>query len=172
MRQLVIVIAAFSLSCTIRAQDAAFTDLAARLERVVAGVDSRFACTLAVPGEPRRDADSGRWLAAFSASGEDCDAAIDALRDAGRPLDVVFFRRPTPAQLKVLVADMVRAVEAATACRITVREDPQLQDGSSRWFLSYRAAGNGCDEAAEALRSRGREYDILFIRMPEIGLIR
>lgn len=172
MRQLLIAITAVSLPCAARAQATGFSDLGHRLAQVVATVDSQFACKVRMHREPRMDESSRQWLAAFSAAGPDCDPAIDALRDEGAALGVVFFRRPTPDQLKGLVAEMIRSVESASACRITIHRDPQLQDVSSRWFVSYRAAGDGCEEADEELRRQGRVYDIVFIRMPEISLIR
>jgi hypothetical protein len=172
MRQLLIVIVALCLPCAARAQATGFSDLGQRLAQVVATVDSQFDCTIQTHGEPRMDESSRQWLAAFSAAGADCDPAIDALRGEGAALGIVLFRRPTPDQLREIVAEMIRSVESTSACRITVRRDPQLQDITSRWFVSYRAAGEGCEEADEELRRQGRVYDIEFIRMPEIGLIR
>ena len=137
-----------------------------RAAELLEALEPSYACELTVHGEPQLDAPSRTWLVAYSASGDDCDAAAQVLQDRGAPLALTFFRRPTLGQARALIAQMQRSAEAAFGCRITLRGDPQFNEITTQWTVAYLAAGSGCEEAAEELRREGAELQIFFMQAP------
>ncbi len=133
---------------------------------VLEALKTSYACEITVHGEPRLDEPSRTWLVAYSAAGDDCDAAAQALQRRGTPLGLTFFRRPTLGQARALIAEMRRSAEAAFGCRITLRGDPQFNELTTQWTVAYLAAGSGCEEAAEELRREGAELQIFFMQAP------
>lgn len=62
-------------------------------------VSSVSACRISLSGTPSFEPVSGRWSVTYMASGDDCEHAAEALRDAGDPLHVTFIRRHAPRTL-------------------------------------------------------------------------
>ena len=136
-------------------------DVRARAEVLADEAERQLACDLAIHGEPQHEKD-GPWLVAYSASGEACDAAADALRKRGSALDIVFFRRPNQEEAIVLINRMRRSIAAAFGCRISIRDDLRLDDRTSWWSVSYVASGPNCGDATGELSRQGREVMISF----------
>ena len=137
-----------------------------RVAEVLESLNTSYTCEMIAHGEPRLDEPSRTWLVAYSASGDDCDAAAQAIQRQGASLGLTFFRRPTLGQARALIAEMKRSAEAAFGCRITLRGDPQFNEISTQWTVAYLAAGTGCEEAAEELRREGAELQIFFMQAP------
>lgn len=130
--------------------------------RSASSVQASTGCDIIVLGTPGFDPSSGRWLVAYTASGNGCDAADEALRGVGAGAGMLFYRRPTQAQVDGLVAGMIRSVESAFVCRINVTRAPKLQAGSGHWVAAYRASGADCMDAAEELGRQGAPLGIYF----------
>src|SRR5262245_50721234 len=77
-------------------------DVRARAEALAGEAEHDRACSLAIHGDPQPEPD-GKWLVAYSASGDACDEAGDALRARGTALDILFFRRPNQDEVLVLM---------------------------------------------------------------------
>lgn len=133
--------------------------------RAIDALRPKFACELSVHGEPRFDEFSGKWLVAYMASGaKDCDAAALALQQAGTNLSITFYRRPDREQVEHLVVDLRQSVRAAFGCNISIVGEPQFDETSASWSVTYLAAGAPCDDAAQELSRRGAELQINFLR--------
>jgi len=139
-------------------------DVRARAETLADEAERNRACDLAIHGDPHREPD-GRWLVAYSASGEACDAAGDALRARGAALDIVFFRRPNRDEVLALINQIRSSVGGAFGCRISIRDEPLLDESTSWWTVAFVAAGNNCGDAADELSRQGREIMIGFARV-------
>jgi len=139
-------------------------DVRVRAESLADEAERNHACDLAIHGDPHLEPD-GKWLVAYSASGEACDAAGDALRARGAALDIVFFRRPNQDEVVELINRIRSAVSGAFGCRISLRGDPQLDESTSWWTVSYFASGNNCGDATDELSRQGREVMIGFSRV-------
>jgi hypothetical protein len=138
------------------------SDVRARADGIVESAERRLRCEIAIHGDPRPEPSDGQWLVAYSASGEACDAAADALREQGLALGIVFFRRPNRDEAVVLINRMRRSVEGAYGCRISIRGEPALDEQSIWWQVSYIASGVNCGDAAEDLRLQGSPLMISF----------
>jgi hypothetical protein len=139
-------------------------DVRARAEILAAEAQRNLACNLAIHGDPHLEPD-GKWLVAYSAAGEACDAAGDALRARGTALDIVFFRRPNQDEVVVLINRIRGSVSGAFGCRISLRDEPRLDESTSWWTVSYFASGNNCTDATDELSRQGREVMIGFSRV-------
>ena len=136
-------------------------DIRARAEVLADEAERGVACDLAIHGEPQHDSD-GRWLVAYAAAGETCDGAVNALRERGAALDIVFFRRPNADEAVELINKIRRSVGGAFGCRISIRDDLRLDERTTWWSVSYVASGANCGDAAGELNRQGREVMISF----------
>lgn len=141
-------------------------DVRARAEVLAEEAARDAACDLAIHGEPLLESD-GKWLVAYSVSGDACDKAGDALRARGAALDILFFRRPNQDEALALANRIRTTVGTAYGCRISIRGDPELDETSAWWSVSYVAMGINCGDASGELSREGREAMILF--MPAAG---
>ena len=139
--------------------------------RITAEIGASSDCELMLHGRPRYEELTGVWHAAYSASGEACDAAGAALRERGEADGLTFVRRPTLGQLRPIVTRMLRSAESTTGCRLTLSGRPALDETTAYWHVRYLASGPNCDEAGRALRSQGAGSDILFMPRSSGGLI-
>jgi hypothetical protein len=172
MRKLLAIAAIAGLAPTVSAQpDAAGPprELAAELVR---SVESMFECEISIHGEPRSYDLSSGWYVTYSASGDACDAASQALSREGQEHGILFSRRPNLDQLNALVGGMVRSVRSSTGCQINLYGKPRLIEASGQWSVSYVASGVNCDEAGLELARQGAELDILFFGRAERSLLR
>lgn len=140
-------------------------DVRARAEVLADEAERGRACDLAIHGDPHLESD-GKWLVAYSAAGEACDAAGDALRAKGAALDIVFFRRPNQDEAVVLINRIRRSLAGAFGCRISVKDDLKLDESTSWWSVSYVASGTNCGDATGELNHQGREVMISFAPVP------
>jgi hypothetical protein len=145
------------------AQDERAARAAADAAAIEAAVEPAFECSLAVHGQPRFDEFSATWLVAYSASGRECDAAGDALRERGEPHAIVFFRRPDAGQIRAWLADARHRVGSAFGCPIVIRGEPAYDESSGYWIVSYSATGAGCQEASEELGRLGAQMQVQFV---------
>ena len=133
--------------------------------RAIDALRPKFACELSVHGEPRFDEFSSKWLVAYTASGAtDCDAAALALQQAGANLSIAFYRRPDREQVDHLLVGLRQSVRAAFGCIISIVGEPQFDETSASWSVTYLAEGAACDDAAQELGRRGAELQIYFNR--------
>jgi hypothetical protein len=140
-------------------------DVRARAEALAAEAERDRACHLAIHGEPQRDT-NGTWLVAYSASGDACDSASDALRGRGAALDIVFFRRPNAAEALGLANRIRTSIGSAFGCRIGLNDDLELDERTSWWSVSYVMAGRNCGDAMVELSRQWREAMISFVLVP------
>src|SRR5689334_11322189 len=94
-------------------------DVRARAETLAAEAERNLTCDLAIHGDPLLESD-GKWLVAYSAAGEACDKASDALRTRGAALDIVFFRRPNQDEVVALINRIRTTVGTPYGCRISI----------------------------------------------------
>jgi hypothetical protein len=167
MRNLVAIAAFVGLLPAAQAQVISGEQLRERADELVRSVAETFDCEISILGEPHAYELSIGWYVAYSAAGEDCDAAGQALNGAGRNDELSFSRRPNLGQLRALVAEMVYAAGSATGCRINVYGEPRLNEATSQWLVTYRASGINCEEAGLELRRRGAELEISFMGRPD-----
>lgn len=146
-------------------------DVRARAEILAGEAGRESDCRLAVHGEPQREPD-GTWLVAYSATGDTCDAAADALRKRGAAVGVVFFRRPNADEAIVLINRIRRAIAGGFGCRISLRDDLVLDERTSWWHVSYVASGPNCGDAMGELSRQGRENMISFAPVAGRGGLR
>jgi hypothetical protein len=133
----------------------------ARIAAIVAELEADSGCEIELHGEPRFESLSQRWFAPYSITGTDCDRTVDVFVERGRAMDVDFARRPNVGEVKALVGRMLRQVRAA-GCRVSLTGEPHRAKGSIVYYVGYQLAGTGCSWVPEHLRTRGREYDIVF----------
>jgi hypothetical protein len=143
-------------------------DVRARAEVLADEAARSASCDLAIHGEPLLESD-GKWLVAYSASGDACDKAADALRARGSALDILFFRRPNQDEALELANRIRTTVGTAYGCRISIRGDPEIDETTAWWAVSYVAMGINCADATGELSRQGREAMILFMPAPGRG---
>jgi hypothetical protein len=136
-------------------------------EHTASKVQASTGCQIELQGDPQLDESSGKWLVAYAASGDNCDAATGMLRNAESSTGFLFYRRPTRAQVNALVARMLYSVESAFVCRFAVTGTPHFIEASGYWAIAYRASGGDCDGAEEELWRQGDELQIHFQRVPD-----
>jgi len=140
---------------------------------LVTAVERDFACDITVHGAPRFDASSNTWLVAFSATGDDCEAAAGELASRGRLLGAAFYRRPNAGEINGLAQRITADVSRGFHCSVTVRGEPRFDEQSAYWTVAYSALGSDCRDAEQALRESGRELQIVFLPIrPSGGLLR
>jgi len=135
----------------------------------VNSLDAELDCAIELIGDVRIDALLGRRYLAYSAEGADCDAAAEALGRHTAAIDIQFLRRPSLAQVRMLVSGMIRSVEMTTGCRITLRGAPSLVEETSRWLVTYVTSGRDCSGVQYVLRDQGDDLDISFVGGPARG---
>lgn len=154
------------------AQSAPPESVLAELEAAPAAIAVDHDCEVTVIGAPKRIALDEGWYVAYTATGADCDAAAAELERRAARLELTYARRPDRAQLRALLTPMLRTARTISGCRLTVHGEPRIDSASAHWFVSYRATGTGCDEAADELRRQGDEFDIIFLEQPPPSLLR
>src|SRR5262249_48005100 len=137
-------------------------DVRARAEVMADEAERNLACDLAIHGDPLLESD-GKWLVAYSASGDACDQAGHALRARGAALDILFLRRPNQDEAVAQINLIRSRVGTAYGCRISIRGDPRLDESTAWWSVSYVATGVNCGDATGELGRQGREAMILFM---------
>lgn len=152
-------------SAVLLGQEESRSQVSTSVDEIARSVDSAHECSISIHGAPQEDV--GQWLVAYSASGSDCDEAADELARLGSLVNVVFVRRPNLAQVSALTAQMIRSVASSYSCRVTVRDQPRLDETSSQWVVSYFASGLDCEEASQELRQRGAPLRIAFLWVPD-----
>lgn len=128
----------------------------------VAEIEGEFDCDIATHGAPRFDPSSNTWLVAFSATGEECEAASSELVTRGQRQGATFYRRPNAGEIRGLTQRMAVEVSRAFGCQVSVRGKPSFDEQSAYWSVSYTAFGSDCGEAERELGRRGREFQIVF----------
>lgn len=137
------------------------------IEDLARVAEAEFDCEISVlQDEPSFDSSARRWLAHYAAAGRECDDAAERLHHQGLANDILFSRRPTLDQLMTIIRPMIRSVESAFLCRITVQGTPDINRVSGRWSVTYLASGDGCDDAAAELQRQGRPLQISFLTRP------
>lgn len=145
-------------------QDRDPSDVRSSVADAAGSIQTAFDCSISISGEPVLHEFSRKWEIAFFASGPDCDAAHAELQQRVAPLEVLLYRRPDLAQVRSIVSELFTSVRSF-GCQVELRQEPSFDAASGQWSVPYRAAGDGCDDAAEFLRDVGVERQIFFWRV-------
>jgi hypothetical protein len=158
------------LGCLPRGVDAGVNtpqELQAAIEHMAASVQSATGCEIVLLDKPDFDDSSGKWLVAYSASGEGCDRAPKLLLDSGEQVHILFYRKPTLGQVNALAARMIRSVESAFVCSIATR-GTRFIETTKRWQIALIVSGHDCDAALHELDRQAEPLEISFSRVPTL----
>ncbi|HEX5420657.1 MAG TPA: hypothetical protein VFY39_11720 [Gammaproteobacteria bacterium] len=153
------------LPCVANAEENAAQQLQATIEHIAESVQTATGCAVVLLGKPEFDESSGKWLVAYSASGDGCDQAPKLLLDRGEQVHILFYRKRTLSQVNALAARMIRSVESAFACSFTMR-GTRFIETTKKWQIALIASGYDCDAALKELYRQAEPLQVTFSRVP------